>query len=71
MVVIDRPTDYGTDVFFFKLLQTGESTPTTSGYFEVEVEGKTVHSKKVCLFVFNAWNFKLFSFLFGLYEYVV
>ncbi|PWS22754.1 hypothetical protein DKP78_16725, partial [Enterococcus faecium] len=25
---------------------TGESTPTTTGYFEVEVEGETVHSKK-------------------------
>uniref|UniRef100_A0A8C7NAQ6 Uncharacterized protein n=1 Tax=Oncorhynchus kisutch TaxID=8019 RepID=A0A8C7NAQ6_ONCKI len=26
---------------------TGESTPSTSGWFEVEVNGKLVHSKKV------------------------
>uniref|UniRef100_A0A674BQA7 Selenoprotein W n=1 Tax=Salmo trutta TaxID=8032 RepID=A0A674BQA7_SALTR len=25
---------------------TGESTPSTSGWFEVEVNGKLVHSKK-------------------------
>uniref|UniRef100_A0A8C9TLI4 Selenoprotein W-like n=1 Tax=Scleropages formosus TaxID=113540 RepID=A0A8C9TLI4_SCLFO len=25
---------------------TGESTPTTTGWFEVEVNGKLVHSKK-------------------------
>ncbi|KAG5283964.1 hypothetical protein AALO_G00021470 [Alosa alosa] len=47
--------DEGTSPRFKTLLEdefpgeldiTGEGTPTSTGYFEVEVEGKLVHSKK-------------------------
>ncbi|KAG7483863.1 hypothetical protein MATL_G00042890 [Megalops atlanticus] len=34
------------DEFPGELEITGESTPTTTGWFEVEVNGKLVHSKK-------------------------
>ena len=29
-------------------MQTGESTPGITGYFEVTVAGTLIHSKKVC-----------------------
>ena len=32
---------------YIYLLQEGESTPGITGYFEVTVNGETVHSKKV------------------------
>ena len=38
----------------FIFSQTGESTPGITGYFEVEVNGLLVHSKKVTLFMIKA-----------------
>ena len=34
-------------IYLIYLLQEGESTPGITGYFEVTVNGETVHSKKV------------------------
>ena len=36
--------------------QCGEGTPQVTGFFEVFVAGKLVHSKKVCLSILPHWG---------------